>query len=207
MLSLNTFYLKYFAKNGLFKKCTKNFKNWYQLQDMDSLGYQDNPFWIVYVLSQARDRVWLSRVEMILLERYLVTSLNLGENLAQKKRKRHGQFLKDLGRQNHFQLLSGMLLPGGLNSENLLPLCVSCFKIQNAETSGLMWGGSLWNQVPPRWHTTAISKNTSEYCGHGARCWATKLAQAPSRSDVAPSRSDVLCFLSCWDEQFQMASW
>ena len=67
-----------------------------------------------------------------------------------------------------------MLLPGGLNSENLLLLCVSCFKIQNAgrEASGLMWEGVFEIRSHQDGTRCAISKNTSEYCGCGARCWA-----------------------------------
>ena len=58
------------------------------------------------------------------------------------------------------------------NSENLLPLCVSCFKIQNAgrEASGLMWEGVF--EIRPHQDDTrcAISKSTSGYYGCGARC-------------------------------------
>ena len=70
-----------------------------------------------------------------------------------------------------------MWLPGGLNSENLLPLCVSCFKIQNAgrETSGLMWEGVFEIRSHQDDTRCATSKNTSEYCRCGARCWADQI--------------------------------
>ena len=86
-----------------------------------------------------------------------------------------------------------MLLPGGLNSENLLPLCVSCFKIQNAgrEASGLMWEGVF--EIRPHQDDTrcAISKSTSGYYRCGARCWADQIQP-----------SDVLHFWPSWDEHW-----
>lgn len=175
MLSKYILFEIFFAKNGLFKKCTRNLKidtSYISWMFGAVLSTKTIPSESVHVLwSQAQRQSLTKQSGNDFIRRIFGNQLNLGGNLAQKKRKRCGTLGRIQVARTTFNSCQDVAARW---TELRKPSTSLCFLLQDSEC----WERSQWLNVEGvfeiRSHQDgtrcAISKNTSEYCGCGARC-------------------------------------